>query len=262
MSAAAGAAAVAATATGVACATGTGVVAATLMLRATRRRRPARSISISVRLVSSSRSASSRISADSSLENFAAALSSGWRAMFLDPNVLCDEGASGFGLDAELGGEALDGEAVALDAEAAERGEGRARGVGVVTETLAGVDVGHVHFDGRNLHREQRVMQGDRGVRIAAGTDDDALHLARMRLVDEVDQLALAVGLPAIGLEAELRRGLPAQCLDVGQRGMAVLLGLARPEHVGVRPVENEDRVGCWFGHSYPGRWFRRGGGY
>jgi hypothetical protein len=46
--------------------------AATLMLRATRTRKPARSISISVRLVSSSSRASSRISALSSLLDFAA----------------------------------------------------------------------------------------------------------------------------------------------------------------------------------------------
>jgi len=59
-----------------------GIDAATLILRATRTRNPARSISISVRLVSSSSSASSRISALSSffeLED----LSAGWRAMIL-----------------------------------------------------------------------------------------------------------------------------------------------------------------------------------
>ena len=44
-----------------------GIAADTVMLRATRTRRPARSISISVRLVSSSNSASSRMSALSSL---------------------------------------------------------------------------------------------------------------------------------------------------------------------------------------------------
>src|SRR6476661_3752105 len=68
-----------------------GMDAAMLMLRATRTRRPARSISISVRLVSSSSNASSRMSALSLVENFAAALSSGWRAM-IDPELFlgCD----------------------------------------------------------------------------------------------------------------------------------------------------------------------------
>ena len=60
-----------------------GIEAAMLMLRATRSRRPERSISISVRLVSSSSKASSRTSALSSLVNFAAFVSSGWRAMIL-----------------------------------------------------------------------------------------------------------------------------------------------------------------------------------
>ena len=58
-----------------------------VMLRATRTRRPARSISISVRLVSSSSSANSRMSALSSLVDFAedlsAALLSGYLAMLL-----------------------------------------------------------------------------------------------------------------------------------------------------------------------------------
>src|SRR6266436_10060335 len=69
-----------------------GIDAAILTLRATRTRRPARSISISVRLVSSSSSASSRISALSSLLNFAAGLSSGWRAMILIRKFLFGEG--------------------------------------------------------------------------------------------------------------------------------------------------------------------------
>ena len=72
-----------------ACATGAmldGIAAAIEMLRATRTRSPARSISISVRLVSSSRSASSRMSALSSLEDLL--LLSGWRAMMSDPELL------------------------------------------------------------------------------------------------------------------------------------------------------------------------------
>ena len=70
-----------------------GIAADTVMLRATRTRRPERSISISVRLVSSSNSASSRMSALSSLFRFAADLSadllSGWRAMLLIRNSRC-----------------------------------------------------------------------------------------------------------------------------------------------------------------------------
>src|SRR4051794_19911911 len=78
---------------------------------------------------------------------------------------------SGLGADlgADLGGEAIDREPVAVDAEAAQRGEGGLGGEGMMAEILAGVDVADVNLDGRDLYRHQRVMQRDRGVRIAAG---------------------------------------------------------------------------------------------
>src|ERR1700704_2008230 len=108
-------------------------------LRATRTRKPARSISISVRLVSSSSKASSRMSALSSLLNFAAGLSSGWRAMILIRKFLKFllgrwAGASGSCLDADPGGEAIDREPVAVDAEAGERCERGLGGEGMMTE--------------------------------------------------------------------------------------------------------------------------------
>ena len=63
-----------------------------LMLRATRTLKPARSISISVRLVSSSSSASSRISALSPdlSPGLDFVVSSGWRAMIVIRNFLFD----------------------------------------------------------------------------------------------------------------------------------------------------------------------------
>src|SRR3982074_1330143 len=199
------------------------------MLRATRTLRPARSISISVRLVSSSSNASSRMSALSSLLDFAAVLSSGWRAMILIRNFLRGDGAdaSGLCLDADPGGKAIDREPVTIDAEAAQGCESGAGGEGMMTEILAGVDIADVHFDGGNFHRHQGVMQGDRGVRIAAGIDDDSGRLFGTRLVDEIDQFAFAIGLPAIGFQAELRRCLRAQFLDVGERAMPVGVGPA-----------------------------------
>src|SRR5256886_7271265 len=169
-----------------------------LMLRATRTRRPARSISISVRLVSSSSSASSRMSALSSLLNFASGLSSGWRAMSLIRKFLLGDGpaASGSCLDADPGSEAIDREPVAIDTEAGKRCEGGLGSEGMMTEAFASVNVADVDFDGGNFHRHQRVMQRDRGVRIASGIDDDPRRLLRMRLADEIDQFAFAGGLP------------------------------------------------------------------
>src|ERR1700742_5227546 len=94
-----------------------GMPAAIETLRATRTRRPARSISISVRLVSSSSSASSRISALSSLEMLAVVFSSGWRAMIVFPKTLLglwrkrQAQALGSSFGAYFGGKASDGEA-------------------------------------------------------------------------------------------------------------------------------------------------------
>src|SRR5271169_5483015 len=74
-----------------------------------------------------------------------------------------------------------------------------------------------------------------------------------MRLVDEIDQFALAVGLSAIDLQAEFRGGIRAKVLDIGEPGMAVGLGLAGSQHIEVRAVEHVDRIGSCSGHPNPG---------
>ena len=135
-----------------------------------------------------------------------------------------------------------------------ERGLG---GEGMMTEILAGVNIADVHFDGRNFRRHQGIMQRDRGVRIAAGVDDDPGRLVGMRLVDEIDQFGFAAGLPAIGFQAELRGGVGAKFLDIGEGGMAVGLGLAGPQQIEVGAVEHVDRlgrrIGRYLGHPNPG---------
>src|SRR5438552_11911557 len=152
------------------------------MLRATRTRRPARSISISVRLVSSSNSASSRMSALSSILD-SWDLSAGWRAMILIRNFLSGDVrerqalASGFGFGADFGGKACDREPVAVDAEAGKGGERGHRGEGMVPEVLTGVDIADVDFDRWNVRGLDCIMQRDRGVRIAAGIEDDPRRL-------------------------------------------------------------------------------------
>jgi hypothetical protein len=74
-----------------------------------------------------------------------------------------------------------------------------------------------------------------------------------VRLVDEIDQFAFAVGLPAVGLEAELRGGKRAELLDVGEPGVAIGLGLAGPQQIEVRAVEHINRLGRSLGHPDPG---------
>ena len=131
----------------------------------------------------------------------------------------------------------------------------------MMPETLAGVNVADVHFDRRNLHRDQRIMQRDRGVRIAAGVDDDSGYLFRVSLVNEIDQLALAVGLAALGLHAELRRRFRAELFDIGKLRVAVRLRFPRPQHVEVRAVEHIDRRGRGLGHPDSSKGGRAGRG-
>src|ERR1700722_16533295 len=209
MSAAGAATAVAGSGAAAATDAAAGTEAAILTLRATRTLKPARSISISVRLVSSSNKASSRMSAPSLVANFAAALSSGWRAMILIRNSLSRglrgpsglsfqvsifrSWLSGLGLDAELGCKAADRKAVAVNAETRKCREGGPGGKGVVAEALAGVDVADMDLDRRDFHRAQRIGEGVRSVRVGARIEDDAGRLLGMGFVDEVDQLTLPV---------------------------------------------------------------------
>jgi len=149
---------------------------------------------------------------------------------------------SGFCFGADLGRKAVDGKPVAVDAEAAQRSEGGHGGEGMMPKILASVNIADVHFDRGDLHRDQRVMQRDRCMGIAAGIDDDSGRLVRLRLVDEINQLALAVGLPAIGLQAEFGGGLHAQFLDIGERCVAVGFGLAGAQQIEVGTVEHINR--------------------
>ena len=119
----------------------------------------------------------------------------------------------------------------------------------MVAEFLALVNVGDVHLDGRQLHREDRVEDRDRGRGVAGRIDDDARRLLALGVVKGIDDLALVVRLAEVHLEAEALRGVAAQRLDVGQRRMPVFLRLARPERIQVRTIEDVDRC-----HNYCAR--------
>src|SRR5262249_50903705 len=131
-------------------AAGATLTAVEVTLRATRRRRPSCSISISVRPVSSSRCANARM-ASSSISTLPLATS-----------FLCGRRptASSLRVPAD-GGEPVDREPVALDPEAADHGFRPLGDVGIVSEGLALVDIGDVHFDHRQLHAQDRVENGD-----------------------------------------------------------------------------------------------------
>ena len=76
-----------------------------------------------------------------------------------------------------------------------------------------------------------RVVDGDRGVGVGPGIDDDARGLVA-GLVDPVDQIAFMVGLAEIDGKPELFAGGPAVIFDVGERLAAIDPRLALAQRV------------------------------
>ena len=105
---------------------------------------------------------------------------------------------------------------------------------------LARVDVRHVHLDERHLDRRQRVADREAAVRVRTRVDHDAIDCAAQR-VNRVDQLALAVVLRELQLDAELLRDGSQRSLDVGERLAAVQRRLARAKQIQIRAVEDGD---------------------
>ncbi len=65
-----------------------------------------------------------------------------------------------------------------------------------------------------------------------------------LRFLDPVDQFAFDVRLAEHDVEAEALGGRAAKLLDVGERGAAVFLRLARAEQVQIGAVEDVDGLG------------------
>src|SRR5262249_41602478 len=138
-------------------------------------------------------------------------------------------------------GQPLDRQRVALDAEAAQARPRHRRDMGAMAEALARKDVADVDLDNGQLDRGDRVANGDRGVGVGAGIDDDAGGLVGGGLVDQVDELALVVRLAEFELEPVARGGVAAELLHVLEGRTAVGLWLARAEEIEVGAVEDVD---------------------
>ena len=79
---------------------------------------------------------------------------------------------------------------------------------------------------------------------LLADSLDDRFRAACVRLVQPVDQRAFVVGLSEVDSEAVLASLGDTRRLDLGERGSAVNLRLARAEQVEVRAVEDEEGGG------------------
>jgi mono/diheme cytochrome c family protein len=135
------------------------------------------------------------------------------------------------------------GPPAAMGAEAANDAMGDRRDMAVVAEGLALVDIGQMHLDHRHAGQPQGVMDGDRGVTVGSGIDDDPAG-RRMRLLDPSDEFGLAVALARFDDEPESLGARRAARLELGQGLAAIDVGLPHPEQVQIGAVEDEDGLG------------------
>src|SRR4029078_7833624 len=158
-----------------------------------------------------------------------------------------------FALLAGHRGDAVDGERVAVDAEAADDGLPGKRYVGMSAPGLTGVNVAAVAFDRGHADRLDGVMAGDRRMGEAARIEHDAQGLLGARLLNPIDDHPFMIGLPEFHAIAVGVGGLPAELLDGRERGAAIDVRLAGAEKIEVRSVENVNRVfSGGFGHCAP----------
>lgn len=109
-----------------------------------------------------------------------------------------------------------------------------------MTKFLAGLGVGEVALDGRQADGADGVTQGNGGVGVATGVDDDARR-PRPRFVQGINQRAFVIGLKCPHFEAERFAFGFERGVNIGQRRRAIHLRLARAEQVEVGAVEDED---------------------
>ena len=114
--------------------------------------------------------------------------------------------------------------------------------VGMMAEGFTLENIGQVNLYDRAGALQQRIHDGDRGVGVGRRIDNDTQRIAP-GLLDPSDDFTLVVALAEIQGESELRGTFPARCLDFGQGLATVNLGFTAPQHVQIRPVEDEDLI-------------------
>src|SRR5438045_1198270 len=97
-----------------------------------------------------------------------------------------------------------------------------------------------VHLDDRDGERLERVVDRPGVVRPRAGVDDHPVGVV-VRVVAPLDELALAVRLPALHRELELACPAVDAALELGDAEAAVHRWVAAPEHVQVDAVQDDD---------------------
>ena len=97
-----------------------------------------------------------------------------------------------------------------------------------------------MHFHCREPHSPQGVQEGDAGMGIGTGIDDDAV-LFSISLLDGIHQVSLMVGLVQGDFDSQLFRVLPDHPAEVRIGGGAVDPGFTDTQHIQVRTVDDKD---------------------
>jgi len=110
----------------------------------------------------------------------------------------------------------------------------------LVPEFLPGMDVGQMDFDGGNGHGGNGIAQGDAGMGVGGGIQNDDIEVTFGRL-DPGDQFTFEIRLAKIHGHVQLGGAGTDRSLDAGQGVAAVNRGFALAEQIQVWPVEKQD---------------------
>ena len=83
---------------------------------------------------------------------------------------------------------------VTVEAVTLDRADAGGADIGDLTEFLSRIGIGKMHLDGGDAHGLYGVEQGNAGVGVGRGIDDDAVD-APIGLLNGVDEVAFVIGL-------------------------------------------------------------------
>ena len=113
-------------------------------------------------------------------------------------------------------------------------------GVGNLPEGFPGIHIGDVNLHSRNADSLQGVQNGNGGVGVGCGIDDNAVYLPVSPL-DFIHQISLVVGLVLLNLNAQLPGGVFQQVEKVYEGAFSIDSRFPNPQHIEIRAVDNQN---------------------
>lgn len=110
-----------------------------------------------------------------------------------------------------------------------------------MSKLLTGMDVGKMDLDGRYRDTTDGITEGNAGVRVGAGVDDQPCDPIGARLVDPIDQGALVIGLKGLDGSAVLLAEGDKLAVNLRQRRPTINLRLTGTEKIQIGAVQNEE---------------------